>query len=138
PYRYFFSSANRKFITSPDNSASSNYCIISTFNQHHKQYTMAHTTYLQVGDGNTNSGNIIGSFNNIVNKSDEDAQIVRWLSPLKPSDRHQTVRDKRFDGVGDWLLEPSEFREWRLREGEADEAILLCSGKPGAGKTYLR
>src|ERR1700761_1827548 len=88
------------------------------------------------GDGNANCGNISGSFNTYI--SDEDAQIMRWLSPLEPNKRHQGVRMDRFDGIGDWLLETREFREWRGSEGGADKAVLFCSGNPGVGKTYLR
>ena len=103
---------------------------------------MAQTTHTQsvnLGDGNTGCGNTIGSFNNTnIYKSDEDAQVMRWLSPLEPNNRHQSVRNERFDGVGDWLLETSEFREWRSGEGGADKAVLFCSGNPGVGKTYLR
>ena len=100
---------------------------------------MAQTTHIQLINmgGNTNCGNTIGSYNNIVHKSDEDAQIMRWLSPLEPNNRHQGVRTERFDGVGDWLLETTEFREWRS-EGGADKAVVFCSGNPGVGKTYLR
>src|SRR5437868_5808785 len=102
---------------------------------------MAQTTHTQsvnVGDGNAHCGNTTNSFNNIVYKSDEDAQIMRWLSPLEPNYRHQDVRTDRFDGIGDWLLENSQFREWRGNEGGADNAVLFCSGNPGVGKTYLR
>ena len=102
---------------------------------------MAQTSHMQsisIGDGNANCGNITGSFNNIIYKSDEDAQILRWLSPLEPNNRHQGVRTDRLDGVGDWFLETSEFREWRGGEGGADKAVLFCSGNPGVGKTYLR
>ena len=101
---------------------------------------MAQTTHTQsfrVGDGNAHSGNVTNSFNTFY-KSDEDAQIMRWLSPLEPNNRHQGVRTDRFDGVGDWLLEESQFREWRGNEGGADNAVLFCSGNPGVGKTYLR
>ena len=87
---------------------------------------------------NINSGNTIGSYNKTVYKSDEDAQIMRWLSPLEPNERHQSVRTSRFEGVGDWVLETSEFRRWRGDEGGADEAVLFCYGDPGVGKTYLR
>jgi len=59
-------------------------------------------------------------------------------SPLEPNTRHQGVRTNRFDGVGDWLLETSEFREWKGGDGGADKAALFCSGNPGVGKTYLR
>ena len=101
---------------------------------------MTQTSHIRsvIGDSNTNCGNIIGSFNNIIYKSHEDAQILRWLSPLEPNNRHQGVRTDRLDGVGDWFLEASEFREWRGNEGGADKAVLFCSGNPGVGKTYLR
>ena len=88
------------------------------------------------GDRNVNSGNITGSFNTF-NTSDEDTQIMRWLSPLESNTRHQDVRNERFDGVGDWLLETGEFWRWRGSEDGADKAVLFCSGNPGVGKTYL-
>ena len=100
---------------------------------------MAQTSYsVRVGDGSVDCGNIINSFNTTIYKSDEDAQIMRWLSPLVPSNRHQGVRTERFDGIGDWFLETCEFREWRNSEGGANKAVLFCSGDPGVGKTYLR
>ena len=99
---------------------------------------MVGTSYsTNVGDGNVNSGNIIGGVTNFYS-SDEEAQIMRWLSPLEPNNRHQGVRTDRLDGVGDWFLETGEFREWRDGEGGADKAVLFCSGNPGVGKTYLR
>jgi len=73
---------------------------------------MAHISYAQsagFGNGNTNCGNLSGSFN--INVSDEDRQIMCWLSPLEPNIRRQGVRAERFDGVGNWLLETGEFRE---------------------------
>ena len=48
------------------------------------------------------------------------------------------MRTDRVDGVGNWLLETNEFREWRSNGGGADKAVLFCSGDPGVGKTYLR
>ena len=102
---------------------------------------MAHATHIQslhVGDGSAHSGNLTNSYNNIVYTSDEDSQIMRWLSPLEPNIRHQGVSTNRFEGVGDWLLEDREFREWRSGEGGPDKAVLFCSGNPGVGKTYLR
>jgi len=103
---------------------------------------MAQTSQMysvSIGDGNAHCGNIIGSFNNSTfYKSEEDAQIMRWLSPLEPNSRHQGVRTDRFGGVGDWLLEMRELQEWRGSEGGADKAVLFCPGNPGVGKTYLR
>jgi len=97
-----------------------------------------HMLSVNMGDGNVNSSNITGSFNNNFYRSDGDAEIMRWLSPLEPGNRHQGVRTDRFDGIGDWVLETKEFREWRSGEGGADKAVLFCSGNPGVGKTYLR
>jgi len=97
-----------------------------------------HTLSVNMGDGNVHSGNITSSFSSYVYKSNKDAEIMLWLSPLEPSNRHQGVRTDRFDGVGDWLLETKEFREWRSSEGGADRSVLLCSGNPGVGKTYLK
>jgi len=102
---------------------------------------MAQASHIQsvtIGDGSTNSGNTVGSFNNTFYMSGEDAQVMRWLSPLEPNNRHQGVRNDRLDGVGDWVLETSEFRGWRDIVGGADNAVLFCSGNPGVGKTYLR
>ena len=97
-----------------------------------------HTKSIKFGDRNDNCGNTIGSYATTVYKSDEDAQIMRWLSPIEPKIRHQGVRDDRFDGVGDWVLETKEFRGWRGGDGGADKAVLFCSGNPGVGKTFLR
>jgi len=95
---------------------------------------------LSVAFGNTNSNyvNIIGCFNNYVYWTEEGAEIMRWLTPLEPNIRHRGVCAERFDGIGDWVLETKEFREWRGGEGGVDKAVLFCSGDPGVGKTYLR
>jgi len=98
----------------------------------------ANTQSVTMGNGNSHCENIIGSFNNTVYKSDEDAEIMRWLSPLEPGKRHQGVRTDRFAGVGDWLLETEVFREWKGNQGGADKAVMFCYGNPGVGKTYLR
>ena len=95
----------------------------------------SHKLSVRFGDGNVHSGNITGSFNTYT--SNEDAEIMRWLSPLEPNKKHQGVRTDRFDGVGDWLLETGEFREWRGNEDGGNKSVLFCSGNPGVGKTYL-
>jgi len=100
---------------------------------------MAQTSHsVSIGHGNVNSGKMTGSFNTAYHKSDEDTQIMLWLSPLEPNHRHQGVRTDRLNSVGNWFLETSEFREWRDGEGGVDKAVLFCSGDPGVGKTYLR
>ena len=97
-----------------------------------------HTQSVAFGSNNANCGNTIGSYNTTIYSSDEDAKIMHWLSPLEPDDRHNSLRTNRFEGVGDWLLETSEFREWRGGKGGVDHAVLFCSGDPGVGKTHLR
>ena len=101
---------------------------------------MAQTSYsVSIGDGNVHSSNTIGSVNIFCNvNAEEDAQIMRWLSPLEPYKRHHGVRTDRFNGGGDWFLKTGEFREWRGGSGGADKAVLFCPGNPGVGKTYLR
>jgi len=87
------------------------------------------------------TGNI-NSFNNIVNfvtgLDDEGRQILQWLSPLEPQQRHQGVRADRVEGVGSWVLETSEFRKWRDAEDGCVEQVLFCEGNPGVGKTHVR
>jgi len=99
---------------------------------------------INYGDNNSNYGDTIGSFNKTYNKivqvykPNRDAQIMRWLSRLEPNNRHQSIHTKRFNGIGDWLLGTTKWREWRGYDGGADKGVLFCSGNPGVGKTYLR
>jgi len=97
--------------------------------------------------GNFNSFNVLHSNNNIVNNNavkfitEAEAkghQILQWLSPLEPQQRHQGVRIDRLDGVGNWLLENTKFRKWSDKEDGCVEPVLFCCGNPGVGKTYLR
>ena len=87
------------------------------------------------------TGNI-NSLNNIVNFITEiDAeghQILQWLSPLEPQQRHQGVRISRLNGVGNWVLETSDFINWRDTKDGCVGPVLFCYGNPGVGKTYVR
>ena len=90
---------------------------------------------------NQNVGNVTDSYNNVWNNcqiSDEKRQILEWLSPMAPRERHQAVSDGRMDGVGTWLLRTNEFEKWHTSEDEAVNPVLFCHGDPGVGKTYLR
>jgi len=89
-----------------------------------------------------NSYNVVNS-NNTVNyiteiNTEGARQILQWLSPLEPQQRHQGVRIDRLDGVGNWVLETAEFRKWSDSEDGCVEPVLFCRGNPGVGKTYLR
>ena len=90
--------------------------------------------------GNINSFNFnnTGIVNFITQTDAEGHQILQWLSPLEPQQRHQGVRTDRLDGVGNWVLETTEFRKWRDAEDGCVEPVLFCRGNPGVGKTYVR
>jgi len=103
-------------------------------------YTSHLIAYNIHGDSNTNIGNVSNSYNNITNLGvdEESLQIQAWLSPLEPNKRHQDVRNRRLDGVGEWVLQRSEFELWRESQDDSAHRTLLCCGGPGVGKTYIR
>jgi len=92
--------------------------------------------------GNTNSFNNNNSLNNIVNFitgiDEEGHQILQCLWPLEPQQRHHGVRIDRLYGVGNWVLETSEFGKWREAEDGSVDQVFFCYGNPGVGKTYVR
>jgi len=92
------------------------------------------------GNSNQNIGNVLNSYNHTINVgiSEETSRIQTWLSPLEPHARHQDVRNRRLDGVGDWVLEKNEFESWRKSHDSSANRTLLCYGDQGAGKTYIR
>ena len=94
---------------------------------------------VSIGDGNANCGNISGSYNNNnITYGDKRAKLLNWLSPLQPCVRHNDVRGRREDGIGEWFLQTDEFLRWRDGKAEFNKATLFCSGNPGVGKTFLR
>ena len=92
------------------------------------------------GHSNQNVGNMSNFYNNTINVgvNEESARIQAWLSPLEPHARHQDVRNRRLDGVGDWVLQKNEFESWRESQDSSVNRIILCYGNQGAGKTYIR
>ena len=94
----------------------------------HLQPTVAHTSF-------ENSFNV-NSYNENT-YVDETPQILGWLSPLEPHLRHQDVRTRRLDGLGDWFLRADDFVNWRDGKDGSSVATLFCFAAPGAGKTYL-
>ncbi|KAG0133874.1 hypothetical protein HOY82DRAFT_639180 [Tuber indicum] len=89
--------------------------------------------------------NNVNSFNtfsfNVPNFTADDhrSNILSWLSPLDPRLRHQGIRDRQVEKIGEWVLETEEFRSWYAGNGESesDNAVLVCYGNPGAGKTFI-
>jgi len=92
------------------------------------------------GHSNQNIGNVLNSYNNTINVgvSEESSRIQAWLSPLEPDARHQDVRNRRLDGVGDWVLQRNGFESWRKSQDNSGNPTLLCYGDQGVGKTYIR
>ena len=111
-----------------------------------RQHSIAHTRtdYIMTnsihGDSNTHVGNVSDSYNTTINVGldEESLRIQAWLSPLEPHRRHQDVRDRRLDGVGDWVLMRNEFEAWLGTQDGSVGATLLCYGGQGVGKTYIR
>ena len=107
------------------------------------QSNMRPSTHLRpnaTGTGHINSFNPINSHNTITNITyvDERDKLLNWLSPLQPGARHNDIRSRRQDGLGEWFLQADEFLRWRDGKGESGKATLFCSGNPGVGKTFLR
>jgi len=87
--------------------------------------------------------NNINSWNRTVNNvtvSDDRSNLLAWLSPLNPKLRHQDLRNRRVEDVGEWIFPTEEFRSWYAGSGgsESDKAVLFCYGDPGVGKTFMR
>ena len=98
------------------------------------------TTNNVQGSSNTNFANVSNSYNNTINvgANEESLRIQAWLSPLEPYARHQEVRNRRLDGVGEWVLQKNEFESWRKGQDSTVNSTILCYGDQGVGKTYMR
>jgi len=77
---------------------------------------------------------------NNLGATDERSEILAWLSPLEPRIRHQDLRTRRADHVGEWLLQTDEFQRWcnGTEQSGSEHATLFCYGDPAVGKTYFR
>ena len=105
-------------------------------NSFNNAYSFNNTNSLNINSFNsTNSFNVWNNYTTV----DERSEILAWLSPLSPRIRHQDIRVRRIEEVGDWLLQTQEYRNWLggIRESESDGSALFCYGGPGVGKTYI-
>ena len=100
-------------------------------------HRMTNTNY---GHSNSNVGNFSYSYHNTINlgMEEESLRIQEWLSPLEPHKRHRDVRNGRLKGVGEWVLQRSEFEAWCENQDGSVDRTLLCYGGQGVGKTYIR
>ena len=91
---------------------------------------------------NINSFNVsnVNVSNHYTAAAEDRSEILTWLSPLEPRIRHQDLRTRRADKVGEWLLQTDEFKRWcdSSRQVGLEHATLFCCGGPAVGKTYLR
>ena len=118
----------------------------SSLSGYHCSYGISHsradnnTTNNVLGNSNTNFANVSNNYNNTINigLSEESSRIQAWLSPLEPDARNQDVRNRRLDGVGDWVLQKNEFESWCESQDASMDPTLLCYGDQGVGKTYIR
>ena len=88
-----------------------------------------------------------GSYNTATNYinhtyTDDRSNILAWLSPSDPRIRHEDLRERRIEGIGEWVLQTEEFGTWcagaTSERAESDKPVLFCYGGPGVGKTYIR
>ena len=88
---------------------------------------------------NANVSNVLNVSNHYTAAEDR-SEILTWLSPLEPRIRHQDLRTRRAENIGEWLLRTDEFQRWcnGAQQEEADHATLFCCGGPAVGKTYFR
>ncbi|KAL1874221.1 hypothetical protein VTK73DRAFT_548 [Phialemonium thermophilum] len=61
--------------------------------------------------------------------------ILFWISPLEPSQTHESTRSVRLEGTCQHLIESAEVQQWANGPGEYRK--LCCLGDPGAGKTVF-
>ncbi|KAE9366849.1 ankyrin [Stipitochalara longipes BDJ] len=66
-------------------------------------------------------------------RDDQHDAILKWLSTVDVSQGFQAALQKHQEGTGEWLLEKSEFRDWKFTSG----GWLWILGSSGCGKTIL-
>ncbi|UPK99891.1 hypothetical protein LCI18_010826 [Fusarium solani-melongenae] len=69
-------------------------------------------------------------------QSDENKEVLAWLSGLSFEDTHRAVLTKRHPNTGQWFLDKDDFKQWRDSQSKTTPA-LWCPGMPGAGKTVI-
>ena len=111
---------------------SSSFITVQAAKSRRSQYTIHKSTNFS---DNNNSFNVQNNYSVV----DDRSQLLAWLSPLEPKLRHQDIRERRVENVGEWLMQTGEFRSRRdCGGGEDHKEVLFCYGAPGVGKTFVR
>lgn len=63
----------------------------------------------------------------------EDQQLLAWLTQLDFGTRHSERLRRREPGTGTWFYISDQFQAWL----DEPQTTLLCPGMPGAGKSFL-
>jgi len=66
----------------------------------------------------------------------EREKVLKWISTMKPEQKHHSIRMPHVKTTGEWLLERSEFRKW-LESPTSPDNVLWCHGIQGSGKSVL-
>ncbi|KAF7506984.1 hypothetical protein GJ744_011008 [Endocarpon pusillum] len=66
-------------------------------------------------------------------QEDRAQTILQWLSATDYGTQQSDFFQRQQDGTGQWLLDSTEFRNWRSNNA----TTLYCHGMPGAGKTIM-
>ena len=63
----------------------------------------------------------------------KQSAMSRWLSPVDPSESHDTALTAHQQGTNTWFTDGEDFRRWLA----SSHSALWLSGFPGGGKTIL-
>ncbi|KAI5812584.1 hypothetical protein BZA77DRAFT_269930, partial [Pyronema omphalodes] len=71
-------------------------------------------------------------------EGDDLNDIMQWLSPLEPHQRHADIATQRLPNTGEWFLQLEDFKDWCDSDIGGDSGMVFtCYGIPGAGKTMI-
>ena len=79
----------------------------------------------------------LGDVYNIVNADAKELRILRWLSPLALSNKHNRAWHQYEQGTLQGFFDNHVYKEWRVRAAGNAGPNLWCHGGMGTGKTTL-
>ena len=66
-------------------------------------------------------------------QADYDKRALEWLAGSNTAAKHQAVTRNRLANAGRWIFDDPSYKKWQ----NSIQPVLLCHGKPGAGKSIL-